>query len=159
MWAQAIIAGVAIAVVYVAATVPVRSEAKRQRKERELRADGLALLLYPAIIALKGEMETAIYSGDIYDPPIIVPAMLAAKIDDLYVLGDIGRALLQTIGLVNGIESQTLSFQSVGVVNGTKVGSMISSGASIWANNVNSMQMGVANLDQVVDKLKTFIIE
>jgi hypothetical protein len=57
MWSQTLVAGAAIVAVYIAATVPIRAEARRQEAERKLRADGLALLLYPEIIAMKGEME------------------------------------------------------------------------------------------------------
>jgi hypothetical protein len=159
MWTQAVVAGVAIIAVYVAATIPVRAEARRQKAERKLRADGLALLLYPEIIALKGEMEKAIESGDIYDTPIVVPATLVVKTGDLYVLEETGRRILQTIGLVNGIAAQTRSFQRVGMVNGVSIMSMVADGEAIWANHVSSMQMGVHNLDAVVKDLQTFIIE
>jgi hypothetical protein len=59
---QAIVAGIATAAVYFAATIPVRAEARSRERERSLRAQGMALLLLPEIIVLKGEIETYIES-------------------------------------------------------------------------------------------------
>jgi hypothetical protein len=47
---------------------PVRAEARYREKEKKLCADGMALLLLPDILVLKGEIETMIDSGDIHDP-------------------------------------------------------------------------------------------
>lgn len=156
---QAIIAGVAIIAVYVAATIPVRAEAARLERERRLRADGLALLLMPEIIELKGEIEALIETGDIYDPPITVSVTLVSKTDDLYLLGDLGRRLLQTIGLVNGVAAQTRRFQAIGVMHdGTPIQSRASDGDSIWANNVSSLRIGLENLDEVSERIPDLLI-
>jgi hypothetical protein len=69
-WMQAIVAVIAIVAVYFAATIPVRVEARSRERERSLRAQGMALLLFPEIIVLKGEIETYIESGDIDDAPV-----------------------------------------------------------------------------------------
>jgi hypothetical protein len=78
-WIQAIVAGIAIVAVYLAATIPVRAEAKAREAEKRLRAWGLALLLTPEIIVLKGEIETCIDSGTIYDAPVQVRCMPAYR--------------------------------------------------------------------------------
>jgi hypothetical protein len=39
---------------------------------------------------------------------------LLDKLDEHYILGEIGGRLLQTVGLVRGIEVQTLRFQAKG---------------------------------------------
>src|SRR5260370_30196625 len=75
-WMQAIVAVIAIVAVYFAATIPVRAEARSRETERSLRAQGMALLLLSEIIVLKGEIETYIESGDIYDAPGTPPVML-----------------------------------------------------------------------------------
>jgi hypothetical protein len=158
-WAQAIVAGLAIVAVYIAATIPVRAEAARLERERRLRADGLALLLIPEIVVLKGEIETCIGNGSIYDTPVSVPLMLASKTDDLYLLGEPGRRLLQTIGLVNGVAAQTRRFQAIGVMhNGAPIQSRVSDGASIWANNVNSLRLGIVNLNEVLEQIESLQI-
>jgi hypothetical protein len=66
-WMQAIVAGIAIVAVYLAATIPVRAEAKAREAERRLRAWGLALLLTPEIrlhseFAFGGERAKPFYS-------------------------------------------------------------------------------------------------
>ncbi len=45
-WAQAVVAGVAMLVVYISATMPMRTEAAERATERRVRAEGLALLLF-----------------------------------------------------------------------------------------------------------------
>src|ERR1700722_3574915 len=89
-WEQAILAGVAIIAVYLAAPIAVRAEARAREAERRLRAWGLALLLAPEIMVLKGEIETCIESGTIYDAPVQVPASLIDKTDQLYLFGETG---------------------------------------------------------------------
>jgi hypothetical protein len=46
-WVQAITAGVAIIAVYVAATLPVRAEARARAYENRLRADAIAFFCFP----------------------------------------------------------------------------------------------------------------
>jgi hypothetical protein len=157
-WMQAIVAGLAIVAVYIAATIPVRAEAARLERERRLRADGLALLLIPEIAVLKGEIETCIDSGNIFDPPVTVPVTLSSKTDDLYLLGEPGRRLLQTIGLVNGVAAQTRRFQSVAMYGGVPMSSKIADGIPIWANNVDTLRVGVMNLDEVLEQIQTLQI-
>jgi hypothetical protein len=157
-WMQAIVAGLAVVAVYIAATIPVRAEAARLERERRLRADGLALLLIPEIIVLKGELETYIDSGRIYDPPVTVPLTLSSKTDDLYLLGEPGRRLLQTIGLVNGVGAQARRFQSVGMSGGVPMLSKIADGVPIWNNNVNSLRLGIVNLDEVLKEIERLLI-
>lgn len=142
-WMQAVVAGLAIVAVYIAATIPVRGEAARLERERRLRADGLALLLIPDILVLKGEIETCIAHGRIYDPPVTVPATLSSKTDDLYLLGEPSRRLLQTIGLVNGVAAQTRRFQAVGVAHGAPSLSKITDGLPIWENNLDTLRLGI----------------
>jgi hypothetical protein len=157
-WMQAVVAGLAIVIVYIAATIPVRAEAARLERERRLRADGLALLLIPEIIVLKGEIETCIEHGRIYDPPLTVPLTLASKTDDLYLLGEAGRRLLQTIGLLNGVAAQTRRFQLVGMSHGAPVLSKITDGLAIWEDNLNTLGRGIVNLDEVIELIQGLLI-
>jgi hypothetical protein len=157
-WAQAIVAGLAIIAVYVAATIPVRAEASRLERERRLRADGLSLLLLPEILVLKGEIETCIAHGQIYDPPVTVSTSLSEKTDDLYLLGEAGRRLLQTIGLVNGVAAQTRRFQAVGMAHGAPILSKMADGHPIWENNLDTLRLGLMNLDEVVELMQTLQI-
>jgi hypothetical protein len=158
-WMQAIVAGLAIIAVYIAATIPVRAEAARLERERRLRADGLALLLTAEIANLKGEIETCIDSSDIYDPPVTVPVTLTSKTGDLYLLGESGRRLLQTIGLVNGVAAQTRRFQSVGIDPvGVPIQSRMADGDLIWANNLDTLRIGIANLDEVLEQIQSQIL-
>ena len=99
-WMQAIVASAAIVAVYYAATIPVKAEARYRARERKLRADGMALLLLPDIIVLKGEIETIVDSGNIYQEPVGVPPSLFNRADELYLLGEAGGRLLQAIGAV-----------------------------------------------------------
>jgi thiamine pyrophosphokinase len=83
--------------------------------------EGIDLLLIPEIVALKGEIETHAERGSIYDPPVAVPPILLDRTDELYVLGGIGGRLLQTIGIVNGVGTQTRRFQAAGTMNGVPI--------------------------------------
>jgi len=75
-WAQAVVAGVAMLVVYISATMPMRTEAAERATERRVRAEGLALLLFSDVLVLKGEIEDYIQNGTIYDVPVEAPATL-----------------------------------------------------------------------------------
>lgn len=115
--------------------------------------------LIPEIVVLKGEIETCIDHRDIYDTPVSVPLTLASKTDDLYLLGEPGRRLLQTIGLVNAVAAQTRRFQAIGVMhNGAPSQSRASDGASKWANNVNSLRVGIVNLNEVLEQIQSLQI-
>jgi hypothetical protein len=154
-WLQAIVAGIAIVAVYLAATIPVRAEAKAREAERRLRAWGLALLLTPEIIVLKGEIETCIDSGTIYDAPVQVPASLIDKTDQLYLLGETGGRLLQAIGMVNGVAAQTRRYQAVAISDGVPVLGKAAAGGPIWQNNLATLRLCLMNLDEVIKQIQT----
>jgi hypothetical protein len=156
-WAQAVFAGVAIIAVYVAATIPVRAENARRDKDLRLRSQGLALLLIPEIVTLKGEVETAIHRGTIYDPPIEVPTSLIERADELYILGEIGGRLLQTIGMIRGIAVQTRRFQAAGTTQGVPINSKIPAGTAIWKNNVGAFQLCLMNIDEAIEQLQIIL--
>jgi len=152
-WAQAIIAGGAIIAVFFAATIPVRAEAVFREKERRLRAKGMALLLIPEILVLKGEIETCIEHGSIYDPPVVLPSSLANKTDELYILGETGGRLLQAIGMVNGVAAQTKRFQAVATVNGVPIESKKAAGIDIWKLNLVTLRLCLMNLDATIERI------
>jgi hypothetical protein len=154
VWMQAIVAGVAIIAVYFVATIPVRAEAKAREAERRLHAWGLALLLIPEIIVLKGEIETCIESGTIYDAPVEVPASLIGKTDRLYLLGEIGGRLLRTIGMVNGVATQTRRYQAVAISNGVPILGKAAAGMPIWQNNLATLRLCLMNLDEVITQIQ-----
>jgi hypothetical protein len=161
-WTQALIAGVAIVAVYIAATIPVRAETARLEKERKLKAQGLALLLIPEILVLKGELETIIETGSIYGKPIAIPISLENKIDELYLLSEAGGRLLQSVGLVRGVAAQTRRFQIEGITQdgpykGMRIESAVPIGAAIWGENTAALRMGIMNLREVVDLLQSII--
>jgi hypothetical protein len=154
-WMQAIVAGIAIIGVYVAATIRVRAEAKARAAERRLRAWGLALLLIPEIIVLKGEIENCIDKGTIFDAPVQVPASLIGKTDQLYLLGNIGGRLLQAIGLVNGVAAQTGRYQAVAMSNGMPILGKAAEGMPIWQNNLATLRLCLTHLDEVIKQIQT----
>jgi hypothetical protein len=154
-WMQAIIAGIAIVAVYFAATIPVRAEAKAREAEKRLRAWGLALLLTPEIIVLKGEIETCIDSGTIYGAPVQVPASLIDKTNQLYLLGETGGRLLQAIGMVNGVAAQTRRYQAVAISGGVPVLGKAAAGGPIWQNNLATLRLCLTNLDEVIKQIQT----
>jgi hypothetical protein len=151
----AFVAGIAIVAVYIAATIPVRAEAKAREAERRLRAWGLALLLIPEIIVLKGEIEICIDSGTIYDAPVQVPAGLTSKTDQLYLFGETGGRLLQTIGMVNGVAAQTRRYQAVAISDGVPILGKAAAGMPIWQNNLATLRLCLTNLDEVMKQIQT----
>jgi hypothetical protein len=153
-WAQAIVAGVAIIAVYVAATLPVRAEAKAREDEKRLRSEAIALLLLPEILVLKGEIESCIENGRIYDVPVVAPAMLMSKTDQLYLLGGTGGRLLQAVGMVNGVAAQTRRFQAVATINGVPIQSKMAAGAQIWQNNIEALQLCLMNVDEAIERIQ-----
>jgi hypothetical protein len=151
-WMQAIVAVIAIVAVYFAATIPVRAEARSRERERSLRAQGLALLLFPEIIVLKGEIETYIESGNIYDAPVTPPAILLAKTDQLYLLDETGGRLLQAIGMVNGVAAQTRRFQSVTTTrDGVPIQTGMADGEAIWQTNIETLKLCLMNLEEAIE--------
>jgi hypothetical protein len=152
-WMQAIAATIAILAVYLAATIPVKAEARYRGRERKLRADGMALLLLPDILVLKGEIETTIDSGSILNRPVTIPDSLRSRADDLYLLGDAGARLLQAMGMVTGVAAQTLRYQAKAITaQGVQVRGMIPTGNEIWKNNVDTLKLCLVNLDEVVEQ-------
>lgn len=152
-WMQAIAATTAIVAVYYAATIPVRAEARYRSKERKRRAYGMALLLKPDILVLKGAIERAIESGSILDKPVAIPDSLLSRATDLYLLGDAGARLLRAIGGVSAVAAQTLHYQAKAVTaEGVPVLSMISVGSEIWKNNVETLKLCLVNLDEVIER-------
>jgi hypothetical protein len=152
-WMQAIVAGIAIIAVYVAATLPVRAEARYRANERKLRADGMALLLLPYVLVLKGEVETAIDSGSILGKPVTIPDTLLSRADDLYLLAGAGARLLQAIGMIEGVAAQTHRYQTQAVTaQGVQVRGMIPAGNAIWQNNVETLKLCLFNLNEVIEE-------
>jgi hypothetical protein len=154
-WAQAGIAGLAIVVVYLAATIPMRAEAADRARERRLRAEGLKLLLISDILVLKGEIETCVHRGNIYDPPVQPSATLMSKTDQLYLLGEIGGRLLQTIGIVNGVAAQSRRYQAAATTNGVPINSKRAAGVAIWNNNVKSFRLCLVNLEEIIEAMNS----
>ena len=120
-----------------------------------MRAWGLALLLTPEIVVLKGEIETCIDSGTIYDAPVQVPASLINKTDQLYLLGETGGRLLQAIGMVNGVAAQTRRYQAVGISEGVPILGKAAAGGAIWQNNLATLPLCLKNLDEVIKQIQT----
>jgi hypothetical protein len=149
-WAQAIVAGVAIVAVYVAATVPVRAEARRLEAERKSKADGLELLLLPEVLTLLGEIEASIESGDINDEPIRVSRTLMDRADDMYLMGDRGRRLLQALGMLNGVATQTMRFHRICNDQAAPPKERLAKGQGLWRNNVATLRICVVNLQEVI---------
>ncbi len=146
-------ASLAIVAIYYTATIPVKAENRRREQERKLRADGMALLLLPDILVLKGEIETAIDSGSILDRPVAVPGSLIQRADDLYLLDDAGARLLQAIGMVNGVAAQTQRYQIKAITaQGVQIRGMIPVGNEIWKNNVSTLKLCLMNIDEVVEQ-------
>jgi len=154
-WIQAAVSGLAMLVVYLSATIPMRQQANERETEKRLRADGLKLLLLPDVLVLKGEIETHIDSGSIYDTPIEVPAGLASKTDQLYLLGEAGGRLLQTVGIVNGVAAQTRRYQAAATVNGVPIQSKAGAGLQIWRNNVSSLDLCLMNLNEFIELVQS----
>ena len=154
-WAQVLFAAIAIVAVYIAATIPVRAEKARREDELRLRRQGLALLLISEVLSLKGEVETAIKSGNLYKTPIQTPESLRDRLDELYILGETGGRLLQTVGILRGMAVQTQRFQTEGgVINGVPVDSKRAAGVRIWNNHVRLLTVAQFNLDEAVQQLQ-----
>jgi hypothetical protein len=115
----------------------------------------LALLLIPEIIVLRGEIETCIDSGTIYDAPVQVPASLISKTDQLYLLGETGGRLLQTIGMINGVAAQTRRYQAVAISNGVPILGKAAAGMPIWQNNLATLRLCLMSLDEVIKQIQT----
>jgi hypothetical protein len=153
-WMQAIVAGIAIVAVYLAATIPVRAQAKAREAERRLRAWGLATLLIPELIVLTQELETCIESGTIYDAPVQMPASLINKTDQLYLLGETGRRLLQAVGMVNAVAAQTRRYQTEATSNGVPILGKAAAGMPIWQNILATLRLCLMDLGEVIKKIE-----
>jgi len=149
-WAQAVIAGLAIASVYYAATIPVRAEARRLDEERFARADGLRLLLLPEIMTLQGELEAAIESGSILDPTITVSSSLMDRADQMYLMGETGRRLLQALGMINGMAAQLRRFNQICDDRNIVFRDRQEEGAPLWSNCLATYKLCHLNLGEVI---------
>lgn len=156
-WAQALLSGVAIVAVYIAATIPVRAERKRRENELRLQRQGLAFLLIPEVLALLGEVQTAIGSGTIYDAPIRPPESLSEKLGELYILREVGGRLLQTVGIIRGLAAQTLRFQAKEMINGVPQRGRVESGRRIWENHKRLLKVCRDNLREAANQLKQIV--
>lgn len=154
-WAQALVAGIALLVVYYSATIPARTEAAERAAEKKLRGDGLALLLFADVLVLKGEIETIIEHGSIYDVAVEVSATLMSKTDQLYLLEDAGAILLQAIGMINAVAAQTRRYQKAATIEGVPIQSKAEAGVPIWENNVRTLQLCLMNLDEFIECMQS----
>jgi hypothetical protein len=150
-WAQAIIAGAAIGAVYYAATMPIRAETKRLDAERAAKAFGLKLLLGPEIMTLKGQIELAIETGSAVAPPVLVSATLMERADQMYLLGGTGHILVQALGIINGVATQTRRFIETCDVKQIPLHKRKEVGTGIWEDNVEAYKLSLVNLDKVID--------
>jgi hypothetical protein len=159
-WMQAIVATIAIIAVYYAATIPVKAEARYRAQERKMRAYGMALLLFPDIIVLKGEIEMMVESGDISQSPVTVPQTLLSRADELYLFGVAGVLLLHAIGLVNGVAAQTLRFQrQAATLADQDIQTNILQSIDFWQNNVGSLNICIEKLDEALKQFDAIIRE
>gem|GEM_PF-6707282 len=98
-WIQAIfsIAGIAIAI-YVPWRIHQR-EREEKAHEQKLQAHGIALLLKPELITLKGALERRLKSQEMTGT-ILLPAGLKGSLDRLYLLGPAGGELLVAASVI-----------------------------------------------------------
>ena len=162
-WAQVAIAGLAIAAVYYAATIPVRAEARRLENEREARATGLKLLLLPEVLVLQGELESAAAAkfadGDVLDPAITVSSTLMDRADQMYLMGDTGRRLLQALGMINGVAAQIRRFNAICDAQGIAMIQRATAGGELWENNAAAYRICLINLAEVIADLNPRQVE
>lgn len=157
-WVQAIVSAFAIVAVYYAATIPVRAEREAKAQENSSRARGLALLLIPELVALLGALQAARANGTIFDPPVLPSALLLERSDQLFLLGDPGGNILQTIGLLSGMAAQTLRFQKLAGVNPNIISPKNQRAAnSIWNNHLESLNIAIKNIEEATEGLQKLI--
>jgi len=154
-WVQAIVSALAIVAVYYAATIPVRAEREAKAHENLIRAAGLALLLIPDLVALLGAVQAARAKGSIFDPPVAPSRLLLERADQLYLLGDSGGRILQTIGLLNGMAAQTERYQKNVPARPPLVGPKdLALGTQIWKNHCHSLDIAIANIEEAIEDLQ-----
>ncbi|MBX3520468.1 MAG: hypothetical protein KF835_10690 [Xanthobacteraceae bacterium] len=98
-WFQAIfsILGIAIAI-YVPWRIHQR-EREEKAHEQKLQAHGIALLLKPELITLKGALERRLKSQEITGT-VLLPTGLKESLDRLYLLGPAGGELLVAASII-----------------------------------------------------------
>src|SRR4051812_14450116 len=100
IWLQAIGSIAAIIFVYLLGLTQGRRAISHEQTDRIRRAQGLALLLIPVLIAFKPKLEVAIVRESKLPPPDEVMHLL----DQLYILGVAGGLILQMVGTLQAHE-------------------------------------------------------
>jgi hypothetical protein len=110
----------------------------------------LDLLLLPEILTLLGEIEAMIDSGDVNDKPVTVSATLMDRADHMYLMGDRGRRLLQALGMINGVATQTRRFHQICEERAAPPRERLAKGQGLWTNNVATLRLCAVNLREVI---------
>jgi hypothetical protein len=97
-WLQAIFTIIAIVAAIWISHWELRATKRAAGAERRMKAQGLALLLQPELLAFKAQIERCLPGTD--DPPN-TPETITRFTDQLYLLGPPGGAILQMLGLLN----------------------------------------------------------
>jgi hypothetical protein len=109
-WGQAIVSGVAIGAVYVAATIPVRAEARERIRSERLQAEGMALVLLTEMMAFRGTLERLIDAKILGDCVVQAPTILYRFIDRLYLLGPAAGFFMQ---MLSGLAANNIIVQDL----------------------------------------------
>jgi hypothetical protein len=153
-WIQAIVLGLTIVGIYVAARIPIRAQMAAKEREDSIRAGGVALLIIPELVNLLGAMQVARESGSINDPPVLPSKLLIDRADQLYLLGETGGRVLQTIGLLSGMAAQTERYrQRAG--DPPRPGAAVE-GARIWIDHRGLLDFAIMNTEEAVKRLQEF---
>jgi hypothetical protein len=113
-WVQAIGAIIAIFAAFLISHFEVRATRKAAGEERRMKAQALALLLQPQLLAFKGELESdPLLRGRGVGPleiaPLEPPKAIIDLADQLYLLGSPGGAILQMLGVLSAQRTLTSS--------------------------------------------------
>jgi hypothetical protein len=136
----------ALAAAYVAAR-PVWQQVSDSQAERHARRIALSLLLFGDMLAFSGDLQRFIERYSLQTPLPQLPQQLLKAVDELHLLGETGARLLQMIGLLSGVERQTIALRSHDP-NGLKAEARL-----VSDNNVRLLTLALYNCNEAAAQL------
>jgi hypothetical protein len=104
-------------------------------------------LLFGDMIAFSGDLQRFIERYSLQTPLPQLPQQLLTAIDELYLLGETGARLLQMVGLLNGVERQTIALRSHDPNGQTAEAWLVST------NNIRLLRLALYNCKEAAAQL------
>ena len=152
-WLQAIGSIVAIGAAFLISYLQIRSDRRHTARERSLRAQGIALLLHTEMVEFGIRLRAVIDERDVSSAARLeAPTTLLARVDELYLLGPSGGALLQMVSSLNATRPMSLQAVEAMADHGLSID-------DVWAKIGSNLGIASADVREAIAGMDAIISE